>query len=161
MINKASFLSFIASFLMMSGPSAYAIEDSLKKAAIISAKGSAFQADRLKIAAENLANEYSTSGVAGGDPYRRKIVIAENRYDNKYKANLLRTRKIGLDKSDFIIKYDPSHPAADGNGYVKYPNVSKEIERADASEAERSYEANLSVVEMSNSLIQKTVEAMK
>jgi flagellar basal-body rod protein FlgC len=58
------------------------------------------------------------------------------------------------------MKFDPHHPAANAEGYIKYPNVTREIERADASEAQRGYEANLSVIEVSNSLMNKTVEAI-
>ena len=70
------------------------------------------------------------------------------------------TKKVDYDKSDFILKFDPYHPAADADGMVKYPNVTREIERADAAEAQRGYEANLSVIEVSNGLIQKTVDAI-
>ena len=45
-------------------------------------------------------------------------------------------------------------------GYVKYPNITREIERADAVEAQRGYEANLSIMEVTDSLTQKTIEAI-
>lgn len=141
--------------------SAYALEDDLKKAVEISAHGSHFQSERLKIAAENLANEDSTSAKPGGDPYRRKVIFAQNKYNKNYRTHVITTKKVDFDKSDFILKYDPYHPAANAEGYVKFPNVMKEIERADASEAQRGYEANLSIMQMSNSLIQRTVEAIK
>lgn len=139
----------------------YALEDDLKKAVEVAARGGHFQAERLKVAAENLANEDTTSIKAGGDPYRRKIVLVDNVYDRSLKSKVVRTKKVDVDKSDFILKYDPGHPAANAEGYVKYPNVYKEIERADASEAQRGYEANLGVIEISNSLIHKTIDAMK
>ena len=60
----------------------------------------------------------------------------------------------------FIMKFDPHHPAADAEGYVKYPNITREIERADAAEAQRGYEANLSIMEVTGSLTQKTIEAI-
>ena len=60
-----------------------------------------------------------------------------------------------------MLKYDPQHPAANVDGYVKYPNIHKEIEQADASEAERSYEANITIMQMSNSMMEKTIEAIK
>lgn len=139
----------------------YALEDDLKKAVEVAAHGSHFQAERLKIAAENLANEDSTSATPGGDPYRRKVIFANNKYDKKYRTHVLTTKKVDFDKSDFILKYDPNHPAADIDGYVKYPNIQKEIERADASEAQRGYEANLGIMEISNSMMQKTIEAIR
>lgn len=134
--------------------------DSLKQAVEISAHGSKFQAERLKIAAENMANETSTGVSPGADPYRRKVIFAENRYNKKLGTNVIIAKKIDVDKSDFELRYEPNHPAANEEGLVKYPNVTREIERADASEAQRGYEANLSVIEVSNSLMQKTIEAI-
>jgi flagellar basal-body rod protein FlgC len=139
----------------------FALEDDLKKAVEVAAHGSHFQSERLKVAAENMANEDSTAVTPGGNPYRRKIIFANNNYDKRLKTNVVRTKKVDFDKSDFILRYDPRHPAANGEGYVKYPNIQKEIERADASEAQRGYEANLGIIDISNSLMQKTIEAMK
>lgn len=153
-------LSVLASVICFSD-ACFALEDDLKKAVEVAAHGGHFQSERLKIAAENLANEDSTSAIPGGNPYRRKVIFANNKYDKKLRTNVITTKKVDFDKSDFILKYDPHHPAANEEGYVKYPNIQKEIERADASEAQRSYEANLSIIEMSNSLMQKTIEAMK
>ncbi|PCJ29432.1 MAG: flagellar basal body rod protein FlgC [Rickettsiales bacterium] len=142
------------------GCTSTALADDLKKAASIASYGTRFQAERIKIAAENIANESSTAALPGGDPYRRKVLFAENRYSKRLGTHVIRTKKIGFDKSAFITKYDPHHPAADSEGMVKYPNINRIIERADASEAQRGYEANLSVIEMTNSLRQKTIEAM-
>lgn len=137
-----------------------AFADNLKQAVEIAAHGTRFQAERLKIAAENLANEDSTGATPGADAYRRKIIFADNKYNAKLGTRVLTTKKVDVDNSDFIMKFDPHHPAANAEGYVKYPNVTREIERADASEAQRGYEANLSVIEVSNSLMNKTVEAI-
>ncbi len=159
---KSRFLfgALFASLMIFSNAS-FALEDNLQKSVEIAIHGSNFQAERLKIATENMANEFSTSFQPGGDPYRRKVVFAKNNYNKKLKTNVLRVRKFDTDKSPFIMKYDPNHPAADLNGYVKLPNIHKEIERADASEAQRSYEANLSIIEMSNAMMQKTIEVIK
>lgn len=139
----------------------FAFEDSMMKSLEISAHGNKFQSERIKIAAENLANEDSVSSVAGGNPYRRKVVFSKNRYDKKLKTRLISVKKYGYDPKPFKLKYDPSHPAADANGYVKLPNVDKIIEKADANEAQRSYEANLGMFEVSKQMISKTIEAMK
>lgn len=136
------------------------VADSLKHAVEIAAHGSKFQAERLKVAAENMANENSTGVSPGADAYKRKIIFPKNTYNEKLGTHVLVTKKIDTDKSDFIMKYEPHHPAANEDGLVKYPNISREIERADASEAQRSYEANLSVIEVSNTLMQKTIEAI-
>lgn len=134
--------------------------DELKKASAIARHGARFQAERLKIAAENIANEDSTGATPGADAYRRKVIFAENRYDKKLDTNVIRTKRVDVDNSDFIMKFDPHHPAANAEGYVKYPNITREIERADAAEAQRGYEANLSVMEVTGSLTQKTIEAI-
>ncbi len=156
-IKNFSYILFLAFF----SSSVFALEDDLQKAIEISSSGTKIQAERLKVAAENMANEHSTSTQPGGAPYRRKIVFAKNNYNKKLKTNIVKIRKIDADKSPFILKYEPNHPAADLNGYVKYPNIHKEIEKADAGEAQRSYEANLSIMEMSKSMIQKTIEAIR
>lgn len=154
-------LFFIIALIFSSSGVCFALEDDLKRAVEVAAHGSHFQSERLKVAAENMANEYSTSANPGGNPYRRKIIFANNKYDKRFRTNVVTTKKVDFDKSDFILKYDPHHPAANEEGYVKYPNIHKEIERADASEAQRGYEANLGIIEISNSLMQKTIEAMK
>lgn len=142
--------------------SIFGIEDSLQKAIEIGAMGAKLQSERLKIAAENLANEDSVSDTPGGKPYQRKRIFAKNTYDKKLKTNIVSVKKYDIDKaSPFVLKYEPTHPAADFDGYVKYPNVQREIERADSSEAQRSYEANLSIMEMSKNMINKTLEIMR
>ena len=145
---------------LISSPS-FAEGDSLQNAMDIAINGTKFQAERMTVAAENLANESSTSMAPGGDPYRRKVIFAENKYDKTRGMNLIRVRKYDVDKTPFVLKYDPQHPAADLNGYVKLPNVMRDIERADASEAQRTYEANLGVIEVSRSMMQKTIDAIK
>ncbi|WP_322776897.1 flagellar basal body rod protein FlgC [Candidatus Megaera venefica] len=156
---KRYFLLIVVFMVAVSG-AIQTFADNLKQAVEIAAHGSKFQAERLKIAAENLANQDSTGATPGADAYRRKVIFPENKYDKKLRTNVIRTKKVDVDNSEFIVKYDPYHPAANEEGLVKYPNVTREIERADASEAQRSYEANLSVIEVSNSLMQKTVEAI-
>ena len=148
-------------FIMLFSFSVLALEDNLQKAIEVASHGTKLQSERLKIASENIANEHSTSTQPSGNPYRRKIVFAKNNYNKKLKTNVVKIHKIDVDKSPFILKYEPNHPSADLNGYVKYPNIHKEIEKADAGEAQRSYEANLSIMEMSKSMIQKTIEAIR
>ena len=140
---------------------AFALEDSLQKSIEIAAQGNNIQSERLKIVAENIANEYTTGEKPGSDAYRRKVMFVENKYDKGKKTHLLRVKKYSEDPSPFEMKYDPHHPAADVEGYVKMPNIRREIERSDASEAQRAYEANLGVIEMSRHMIQKTLETIR
>jgi flagellar basal-body rod protein FlgC len=156
-----SMRQLLCALLLIPVATALASEDSLEQAMDIAIHGTKFQAERMTIAAENLANQSSTAMTPGGDPYRRKIVFAENKYDRKAGAHLVRVRKYGKDESPFQLQYNPKHPAADLNGYVKLPNVNPQIERADASEAQRTYEANLGIIEVSRSMMQKTIEAIK
>ena len=150
---------FFFTLCLICSQSIYA-KDKLQQSNSIALNAMQVQAERIKVASENIANEHSTATKPEQDPYRRKIIFAENRYSKKNKTNLLRVRKVGHSKADFILKYQPDHPAANSEGYVKYPNVNRLIERADATEAQRSYEANLGVIETNNNLIQKTIEAM-
>ena len=63
--------------------------------------------------------------------------------------------------SDFRIKHEPGHPAADANGNVKYPNVNSLVEMTDMREAQRSYEANLNVISATRRMIQRTLDILK
>jgi flagellar basal-body rod protein FlgC len=154
-------LELLLVFVLITHISAFAVTDNLQKSMDIAIHGTNLQSERMTVAAENLANESSTSMQPGGEPYRRKIIFAKNNYDRKLGTNVVKVAKYGTDKAPFQRKYDPNHPAADLNGYVLLPNIVRDIERADASEAQRSYEANLGVVEVTRSMIQKTIDAIK
>ncbi len=69
--------------------------------------------------------------------------------------------KVREDQSEFKLRYEPDHPAANDKGYVKMPNVNTLVEMADMQEATRSYEANLNVVKSSRSMMQKTLDILK
>jgi flagellar basal-body rod protein FlgC len=69
--------------------------------------------------------------------------------------------KIGVDPSDFRMKYDPGNPAADEKGYVKLPNVNSLIEMSDMREAQRSYEANLRAIEVARTMLQRTIDLIR
>ncbi|MCC2646913.1 MAG: flgC [Rickettsiaceae bacterium] len=141
--------------------SAIALEDDLMRTIEIAGSGAKIQMERLKIAAENMANETTTGTMPGEKPYQRKVLFVENKYDPKLKTRVVKVKKYSVDNSDFIKRFDPHHPAADEEGYVLYPNVYKEIEKADTIEAKNSYEANLSVIEISKAMLQKTIEVMR
>ena len=68
---------------------------------------------------------------------------------------------VKTDPSEFRIKHEPGHPAADANGNVKYPNVNSLVEMTDLREAQRSYEANINVIGASRRMIQRTIEILK
>lgn len=133
----------------------------LKDSLAIAASGMRAQGTRLRVISENIANADSTSQTPGGEPYRRKLVTFRNVVDRELNAQMVRVQSINPDKKDFELRYDPSHPAANSEGYVMTPNVNPLIEMADMREAQRSYEANLSVIESSRGLMSRTLEILR
>ncbi len=133
----------------------------LDSALRISAAGMQAQATRLRVVAENLANQDSTGQSAGADPYRRKTVTFGNRLDRSLAAQTVQVRRIGTAPGDFPQVHDPSHPAADARGYVKRPNVDSLVEMMDMREAQRSYSANLAVLETTRGMLSRTIEALR
>ena len=133
----------------------------ITKALAISAQGMNVQTTRLRVIAENLANQETTGSSPGADPYRRKVVEFENRMDRAVGAETVRVRQIEPALGDFPLRYDPSHPAADANGYVKVPNVNSFVEVMDMREAERTYSANLNVMEASRSMLTRTIDMLR
>ena len=127
----------------------------------IAASGLRAQAGRMRVISENIANADSTASAAGGDPYRRKIPTFSSEIDRELDARVLKMGRISPDRSDFKSKYDPSHPAADANGNVKFPNVNSLVEMTDLREAQRSYEANLNVVTATRRMIQRTLDFLR
>ncbi len=133
----------------------------LGKALAISARGMDAQGTRLRVIAENLANQDTTGSTPGADAYRRKTVTFENAFDRSLDETAVRVREIGHDKSDLPLRYDPSHPAANAEGYVKVPNVNSFVEVMDMREAERSYSANLAVLQTTRSMLTRTIGMLK
>ena len=121
----------------------------------ISASGMDAQTIRLRVIAENLANQDTTGSSPGADPYRRKTVTFAQRLDT------VSVKAIGRDKGDLPLRYDPSNPAANASGYVKLPNVNSFTEMMDMREAQRSYNANLAVMQATRSMLNRTIELLK
>ena len=127
----------------------------------IAASGLRAQTGRMQVIAENVANADSTAQRPGGDPYRRKIPTFRSEMDRALEANTVTMGKVRQDPTDFRTKYEPGHPAADQNGYVKYPNVNSLIELNDMREAQRSYEANTNVITATRRMIQRTIDLLR
>jgi flagellar basal-body rod protein FlgC len=127
----------------------------------IATAGLRAQAGRMRVISENIANADSTAPTAGGDPYRRKVPTFVNQLDRVLDAKTVSMGKIKPDQSDFRTKYEPSNPAADANGYVKYPNVNPLVEMTDMRDAQRSYEANLNIISATRRMIQRTLDILK
>ncbi len=133
----------------------------LLKTIKISAAGMRAQGLRMKTIAENIANAESLSPTPGGDPYRRKIVTFRNVLDRKLGVELVTVRDIEFDKSDFKKRFDATHPSADKDGYVKMPNVNPLVEMMDMREAQRSYRANLRIIEVAKNMLSRTIDLLR
>jgi flagellar basal-body rod protein FlgC len=131
------------------------------KTLTIAASGLRAQAGRMRIISENIANADSTPSSPGADPYRRKVPTFRTELDRSLDVQLVELGKVQTDQSDFRLKYEPGHPAADKNGNVKYPNVNPLVELTDMREAQRSYEANINVVTATRRMLQRTIDILK
>ncbi|MCG8511464.1 MAG: flagellar basal body rod protein FlgC [Rhodospirillales bacterium] len=135
--------------------------DDILKTFQISAAGMRAQGTRLRIISENVANADSLPQQLGDQPYRRKLVTFRNELDRSIGLDTVRVDKIRPDTSDFKKQFEPNHPAADADGYVLTPNVNTLIEMSDMREAQRSYEANLSVIKTSKAMLTSTIDILK
>tara|TARA_R110002051_G_C8399073_1_gene448168 strand:- start:25 stop:441 length:417 start_codon:yes stop_codon:yes gene_type:complete len=117
------------------------------------------QQSRMRVIAENIANAQSTATTAGGNPYRRQIPVFEAR--NVDGATGVSLAEVRPDQSEFRKEYDPSHPAANAEGYVLRPNVDSLVEAMDMREAQRAYEANLNVIETARSMDARILDLLK
>lgn len=133
----------------------------LKASLGVSASGLRAQSLRMRVIAENLANQDSVAQTPGGDPYRRRVASFKAEVDRSTGATEVKVQSIQTDKSDFTRVYQPGHPAADGEGYVLKPNVNGLVESADMKAAQRSYEANLNAIEAAKSLTMRTIDLLK
>jgi len=138
----------------------------------MSISASALTATRLRmdVIAENMANS-NTTRTENGEPYRRKYVVFQEKVnDNAFaaffnKAKLpsggVRVLEIGTDMSEFKYDYNPSHPDADENGYVRLPNVEVVQEMVDMMSAYRAYEANITALNTFKDMAVKTLDIGK
>ncbi|MCR4941731.1 MAG: flagellar basal body rod protein FlgC [Campylobacter sp.] len=152
----------------------------------ISGYGLSAQRFRMNIISSNIANAHTTRTAEGG-PYRRQEVVFKAFDFNKALNDELKKQnnmheyenpiddpdapripypsvmgvvvdKIVRDDKDFMLKYDPSHPDANAQGYVAYPNINPVIEMSDLIEATRAYQANVAVFESAKSIAQSAIQ---
>ena len=160
--------------------------DKLFGALNISASGLSAQRKKLEIISSNIANVETTKTKEGG-PYRRKIAVLEAKKARSFdavlrsKTNRLATTnprhisgsdrlhrskseevavdvKVTEDQSELRSVYDPGHPDADENGYVRYPNVNMISEMVDMINASRSYEANVSSIDSAKKIARAALD---
>lgn len=135
--------------------------DPLRSISATAASGMRAQSERLRVVSENVANSTTTAQEPGGDPYQRKTISFESTTDQRTGAAIVNLSDISFDQSQFRMRFDPSHPAADENGYIKLPNVNPLIEMNNMREAARSYEANLSMMENAREMRRLLVDLLK
>lgn len=133
----------------------------LLKAMMISASGMKAQSVRMRIISENLANSDSLPSSPDAAPYRRKVVSFADVLNRKEGTTEVKVTRVDFDKSEFGKRYQPGHPAADGDGYVRTPNVNSLLEIMDLKQAQRSYEANINAIETAKSMVTRTIELLR
>jgi flagellar basal-body rod protein FlgC len=132
----------------------------LVKAQQISAAGMQAQGVRIRVISENIANANSLATSPGGQPYQRKTISFADQLDRTLGIETVRVSQIGTDPTPFQKRFDPHNPAADANGYVQVPNVNPLVEMVDMQQAERSYEANLTVLQASRTMLKQTADLL-
>lgn len=133
----------------------------LSVSADIAVSGMKAQAERLRVISENMANADSVGIRPGEDPYRRQVVTFKNYVDEATGAQLVKVDKVLPDRSPFQMKYMPDHPAANTEGYVAMPNVNPLVEMMDMKEAQRSYDANMSMMQTARDMNSKILDVLK
>lgn len=127
----------------------------------VSAAGMEVQVARIKIVAENLANQSTTGSTPGADAYRRRTVSFQNQVDKALGVETVSVKAVSTDKTDQALRYDPSNPGANGDGYVKTPNVNSFVELMDMRDAEQAYSANLNVASTTRNMLNRTLDLIK
>lgn len=136
--------------------------DELYSTLTTSAYGMRAQGERTRVISENIANANTAANTPNEDPYSRKVITFKNELDRTYGQKLVKVEDITDDRRDeFPLKYMPDHPGADENGYVRMPNVNMLIEVNDMREAQRSYEANLGMIEQTRSMMSRTIDLLR
>ncbi|MGF1445892.1 MAG: flagellar basal body protein [Pikeienuella sp.] len=126
----------------------------LMKAMGSAASGMGAQSTRLRLIGENIANA-DTPG------FRRKLVSFETTVATETGATRVRPSEVRLSPAEPREVYEPGHPLADARGIVTYSNVDTLIEIADAREAQRSYEANLSLYDQARRMYGAMIELLR
>lgn len=138
----------------------------------VSATGMTAQRLRMDVISENIAN-VNTTRTEDGTPYRRKTVVFEekgsvpfddvfhNQMESAYEPNGVRVSQVTEDPSDLRLVYDPTHPDADENGYVSYPNVDTVTEMTNLIDSSRAYEASATAFNASKNMAMKGLELLQ
>ena len=123
----------------------------------ISASGLSAERLRMDVISSNIANMNTTRTEDGG-AYRRKVAVFQENYEKQLGMLGVKAVKIEEDESDMRMVYDPTHPDANEEGYVEYPNVDILVEKTDLMTATRAYEANADALNGQKIMISKALE---
>lgn len=147
----------------------------------VSASGMSAQRTRVNVVSANIANAQTTHTLEGG-PYKKQNVVfqeillnkqelAKNDETSDLNNNLnsqtirplsgVGVREVINAKGEPVMKYEPSHPDANEDGYVAYPNINPVVEMVDLLEAQKSYEANVSAFSTHKALDSQTLDILK
>ena len=132
----------------------------IQAALAAAASGMRAQTTRMRVAAENVANANSTGSNPNEEPFRRRIPLLESTHLSSG-AEGVRVVGASEDMSAFRQEYNPSHPAADADGYVRLPNVDTLTEMMDLRDATRAYEANLNMIEAARSMTTRALDLLR
>jgi flagellar basal-body rod protein FlgC len=102
-----------------------------------------------------MANANTTRTEHGG-PYRKKNVVFEQVLQGRHKGGV-KVSEIVPDHKPPILRFDPSHPDANEEGYVAFPNISPIEEMVNLLAASRTYEANVTMVNTAKQLAQQAL----
>lgn len=145
---------------------------SLMNALSVSASGMQAQSTRMRLLAENLANAQTTRTPEGG-PYRRKDAVFESATGtaNSFASHLavamseplvgVRVGEIIENQDAVDLRYEPHHPDADAEGYVRFPKVNPAEELVNLQSAARAYEANIAAMTTAKEMLRRSMEMLR
>ncbi len=135
----------------------------------ISASGLSLERLKLDTISTNIAN-VNTTRTENGEAYRRKVVLFRENLSNEIarlkqgggvRSSGVIVTGVAEDNSEFKVEYNPEHPDADENGYVILPNVNMVDEMIDLIKTQRTYDANVTALNASKSMLKKALEISK
>jgi len=133
---------------------------------VLQVSGSALRAERLRaeVVTSNMANAETTRTPEGGPFKRRMVVFASQPVAGSQggaAAPGVAVRQIVTDNAAPIRRFDPTHPDADAQGYVSYPDINPIMEMVDLMGAVRAYDMNASAVQATKSMIQESLNILQ
>ncbi len=132
----------------------------IQAAIAAAASGMRAQTTRMRIAAETIANADSTGQGPNGEPFRRRIPLLESTTLAGGAEGVKVSGQV-QDMTAFRTEYNPSHPAAGPDGYVRLPNVDPLVEMMDLRDATRAYEANLNMIDAARSMTSRALDLLR